>query len=63
MIYLIVGLDRETLTPWHGNVHARDVVRAKLIARSRASADGIDLAVAAVIGPAAEVVDADTASA
>jgi hypothetical protein len=57
MIYLIVGLDRQTLTPWHLNIRARDVITAKQIARSRASADGVDLAVAAVIGPHAEVVE------
>jgi hypothetical protein len=57
MIYLIVGLDRQTLMPWHVNIRARDVTAAKQIARSRASADGVDLAVAAVIGPGAEVVD------
>ena len=63
MIYLIVGLDRQTLTPWHVNIRARDVMSAKQLARSRASADGIDLAVAAVIGPGADVVDTDVASA
>ena len=57
MIYLIVGLDRQTLTPWHVNIRARDVVTAKQIARARACADGIDLAVAAVIGPDADVVE------
>jgi hypothetical protein len=57
MIYLVVGLDRGTLTPWHVNIRARDVSAAKQLARSRACADGIDLAVAAVIGPAAEVVE------
>jgi hypothetical protein len=63
MIYLIVGLDRDTLTPWRVNIRARDVATAKQIARSRACADGVDLAVAAVIGPDADVVDADPASA
>jgi hypothetical protein len=63
MIYLIVGLDRHTLTPWHVNIRARDVTTAKQIARSRACADGIDLAVAAVIGPDADVVEPRTASA
>ena len=63
MIYLIVGLDRHTLTPWHVNIRARDVIAAKQIALSRACADGIDLAVAAVIGPDADVVEPRPASA
>jgi hypothetical protein len=49
--YLIVGLDRNTLTPWHRNVLARDIPTAKRIARSRAAAEGVVLMVAAVIGP------------
>jgi hypothetical protein len=63
VIYLIVGLDRHTLTPWHVNIRARDVAVAKQLAHSRACADGVDLAVAAVIGPDADVVDPDTANA
>jgi hypothetical protein len=55
VIYLIVGLDRETLTPWHENIRAADVAAAMRIARSRAGASGIDLVVAAVIGPDARV--------
>jgi hypothetical protein len=51
MTYLIVGLDRRTYERWHGNVSAEDVGTAKRIARTRASAKGIDLVVAAVIGP------------
>jgi len=51
MIYLIAGLDRRTLTPWQRNVHERDVASATRAARARAGADGIDLVVAAVIGP------------
>jgi hypothetical protein len=49
--YLIVGLDRHTLAPWHGNVLASDVRAATRIARARADATGIRLIVAAVIGP------------
>ena len=49
--YLIVGLDRKTYTKWHENVFADDIGTAKQIARSRATARGIDLVVAAVIGP------------
>ena len=51
VIYLIVGLDRDTMTPWHDNVRARDAAAAKEIARSRAGAAGVDLVVAAAIGP------------
>jgi hypothetical protein len=62
MIYLVVGLDRRTFTSWHQNVGARDVGHAKRVARARASEDGIDLAVAAVIGAASDVLS-DAASA
>jgi hypothetical protein len=49
--YLIVGLDKNTLAPWHRNIQARDVTAAKRLARTLAQARGIDLVVAAVIGP------------
>ena len=51
MTYLIVGLDRHTLAPWHQNVLACDIATATRIARERAGAQGITLVVAAVIGP------------
>jgi hypothetical protein len=51
MIYLIVGLDRRTLTPWQRNVRERDVPSATHAALARAGADGVDLVVAAVLGP------------
>jgi len=51
MVYLIVGLDRSTFARWHDNVMAADVAAAADIARARAAAQGIQLAVAAVIGP------------
>ena len=51
MTYLIVGLDRRTYARWHENVSAEDIGTAKRIARARATAKGIDLVVAAVIGP------------
>ncbi len=51
MTYLIVGVDRRTLAPWHENVLARDQASARRIARARAAARGIALVVAAVIGP------------
>jgi hypothetical protein len=54
--YLIVGLDRKTHARWHQNVSALDVATAKRIARARARAEGIELMVAAVIGPNSTVV-------
>ena len=55
MTFLIVGLDRSTLAPWHRNVSERDAARAAHSARTRARADGVDLVVAAVIGPGTSV--------
>jgi hypothetical protein len=60
MTYLIVGLDRRTLAPWHRNVLERDTARAATAAVARASADGIDLIVAAVIGPNSSVLEHHT---
>jgi hypothetical protein len=51
--YLIVGLDRTTLAPWHQNIQARDVTTAARLARAQAR--GINLVVAAVIGPNSSV--------
>jgi hypothetical protein len=51
MIYLVVGIDHATLAPWHENISARTVARAVRGAVQRAAAAGIDLVVAAVIGP------------
>jgi hypothetical protein len=56
MTYLIVGLDRRTLAAWHENVTAGDVTAAKQIAVARARAGGVDLVVAAAIGPNSSVV-------
>ena len=56
MTYLIVGLDRQTLAPWHDNVQARDLATAVRDAHARAQARGINLVVAAVIGPNSTVV-------
>jgi hypothetical protein len=50
MIYLVVGLDQSTLTPWYGNVRAVDAASARRIACARAQTQGIDLAIGAVIG-------------
>ncbi len=55
MTYLIVGLDRTTLAPWHGNVLAGDVTTATRIAGARAAARGVQLMVVAVIGPNSSV--------
>jgi hypothetical protein len=49
--YLIVGLDRQTLAPWHENIQAADLETAMRDAHARAQASGINLVVAAVIGP------------
>ena len=54
--YLIVGIDLKTHASWHENVSADDVGTARRIARARAAAHGIDLVVAAVIGPNSAVV-------
>jgi hypothetical protein len=51
VIYLVIGLDRNTLAPWRENVHASDAATAERIARSRAEAAGIELVVAAAIAP------------
>jgi hypothetical protein len=51
MTYLVVGVDQSTLAPWHQNVSAADVRAAERIALARASARGVRLVVAAVIGP------------
>ncbi len=55
MTFLIVGVDRRSLTPWHRNVLAPDQGEATRLARIRAAADGIALVVAAVIGPGGAV--------
>jgi hypothetical protein len=57
MTFLIVGLDRPTLAPWHQNVLAGDVRTATRIARARAAAQGVQLVVAAVIGPNSSVLE------
>jgi hypothetical protein len=55
MTYLIVGVDRSTLASWHQNVRAEDACSAALTAAARAAQRGIDLVVAAVIGPGSNV--------
>lgn len=57
MTFLIVGLDRRTLAPWHRNVRGRDAASATRAALARAGADGVDLVVAAVIDPGSSVLD------
>jgi hypothetical protein len=54
--YLIVGVDRQTLAPWHQNVQAGDATAATRVALDRAQARGIDLVVAGVIGPNSSLV-------
>jgi hypothetical protein len=51
MIYLVLGVDRRTLAPWHRNVRRRDVGSATQAALAHAAAEGVDLVVARVIGP------------
>ena len=51
MIYLVAGLDRSTLGRWHDHVMAADPSLAARIARGRAAGQGLDLVVAAVVGP------------
>jgi hypothetical protein len=55
MTFLIVGVDRRSLTPWHRHVLAREVGEATRLAGIRAAADGVALVVAAVIGPGGAV--------
>ncbi len=56
MVYLVVGIDHASLAPWHANISAPSVGRAVRSAVQRASAAGLDLVVAAVIGPGSTVV-------
>jgi hypothetical protein len=51
MTYLVVGIDHATLAPWHQNIAARTVAGAARDAVRSAAAAGIDLIVAAVVGP------------
>ena len=60
MIYLIVGQDHRTLAPWHRNVLERDLAGATRAAVARASTGGVELIVAAVIGPNSSVLDDPT---
>jgi hypothetical protein len=57
MTYLIVGLDRRTLAPWHRNILERDAASATCAALAHARTDGIDLVVAALVGPNSTVID------
>ena len=51
MIYLVAGLDHSTFSRWHGHVRATDASVAARVARTRAARQGVELVVAAVIGP------------
>jgi hypothetical protein len=55
MVYLVVGIDDASMAPWHTNISASSVGRAVRSAVERASAVGVDLVVAAVIGPGSTV--------
>jgi hypothetical protein len=57
MTFLVVGLDRRTLAPWHRNILERDAARAGRAALARARTDGVDLVIAALIGPNSSVLD------
>jgi hypothetical protein len=57
MTYLVVGLDRTTLAPCHRNIRGDDPASAGRAALARAGADGVQLVVAAVIGPNSSVLD------
>ena len=61
MIYLVAGIDRRTLGRWHDHVMAGDASVAARIARGRAAGQGIELVVAAVVGPGANL-EADLAA-
>jgi hypothetical protein len=56
MPYLIVGVDRRTLAPWHKNVLERVPAAAARTALARADTDGSDLDVAEAIGPNTTIV-------
>ena len=56
MTYPIVGLNKQTLVPWHHNVCTSDEVTARLMARARAAEQGIDVVVAALVGPNLSIV-------
>jgi hypothetical protein len=58
MIYLVVGVDRRTFRPYHENVSAPDAGAAGEIARAGAHRNGLDLVVAAVVGPNSTVLGA-----
>ena len=51
MIYLVAGLDHRTFSRWHDHVAASDPAGAARDAVARAARQGIELVVAAVIGP------------
>jgi hypothetical protein len=53
--YLIVGVDLKTLSPWHRNVRASNVRRAKRVAAASARSLGVDLVVAGVVGPGGNI--------
>jgi hypothetical protein len=56
--YLVVGIDRSTLAGWHSNIRADDARAAASMAIDSAGERGVELVVAAVIGPGLDVVAA-----
>jgi hypothetical protein len=56
MTYLVVGIDRSTFAGWHANVQADGADAAMRLAIDRARERGVDLVVAAAIGPGTNVV-------
>jgi hypothetical protein len=56
--YLVVGIDRSTLAGWHSNIRADDPRAAASMAIDRAGERGVELVVAAVIGPGLDVLAA-----
>ena len=59
MIYLVVGIDHASLAPWHENISAARTWPVPRAAPSSAPRRrGVDLVVAAVIGPDSTVLRA-----
>ncbi len=56
MVFLIAGLDRTTFSRWHDHVMAADATLATRIAQARAADQGVELVVAAVVGPYSSLV-------
>jgi hypothetical protein len=55
MVYLIVGVDRRSLAAWHAHVQAATAAAAEQLAVDRAGEQGVELVMAAAIGPNSSV--------